>query len=72
MLVEGFDGDEPILRYSRGGHDTKENLVTGRPLSEYHELDNKQGGNHTEDHYFRYNIPNEYWLPELIVTPNKR
>lgn len=72
MLIEGFNGNEPILRYSRGGHDTKENLVTGRPLSEYHELDNKQGGNHTEDHYFRYNIPNEYWLPELIVTPNKR
>lgn len=72
MLIEGFNGNEPILRYSRGGHDTKENLVTGRLLSEYHELDNKQGGNHTEDHYFRYNIPNEYWLPELIVTPNKR
>lgn len=72
MLIEGFNGNEPILRYSRGGHDTKENLVIGRPLTEYHELDNKQGGNHTEDHYFRYNIPNEYWLPELIVTPNKR
>lgn len=72
MLIEGFNGNDPILRYSRGGHDTKENLVTGRSLLEYHELDNKQGGNHTEDHYFRYNIPNEYWLPELIVTPNKR
>lgn len=71
MLVEGFDGDEPILRYSKGGHDTKNNLVTGRSLSEYHRLDKAQGGNHDEDHYFRYRIPNEYWLPEITVTPKK-
>lgn len=71
MLIEGFDGDDPLLRYSRGGHNTKKNLVTGRSLKEYHRLDNEQGGNHTEDHYFRYNIPNEYWLPEIVVTPKK-
>jgi hypothetical protein len=71
MLIESFDKDEPILRYSRGGHDTTENLVQGRTLTEYHKLDNEQGGNHTEDHYFRYNYPNEYWLPEIIVTAEK-
>ena len=71
MLVEGFDGDEPILRYSKGGHDTENNLVTGRPLTLYHKLDKQQGGNHTEDHYFRYRLPNEYWLPEIVVTPKK-
>lgn len=71
MLVEGFDGDEPILRYSKGGHDTENNLVTGRTLSLYHKLDKEQGGNHDEDHYFRYNLPNEYWLPEITVTPKK-
>lgn len=32
MLIEGFDGSEPVLRYSRGGHNTEENLVTGRSL----------------------------------------
>ena len=71
MLIEGFNGDDPLLRYSRGGHNTKKNLVTGRSLEEYHRLDNEQGGNHTEDHYFRYNIPNKYWLPEIVVTPKK-
>ena len=71
MLIEGFNGDEPLLRYSRGGHNTKKNLVTGRSLEEYHRLDNEQGGNHTEDHYFRYSLPNEYWLPEIVVTPKK-
>ena len=32
-------------------------------------MDKTQGGNHTEDHYFRYNYPDEHWMPELIVTP---
>lgn len=71
MLIEGFNGNDPLLRYSRGGHDTEKNLVTGRSLAEYHRLDNEQGGNHTEDHYFRYRLPNEYWLPEIVVTPKK-
>lgn len=69
MLIEGFDGINPVLRYSRGGHDTDDNLVTGRLLSEYHRLDNEQGGNHTEDHYFRYKALNEHWLPEIIIQP---
>ena len=72
MLIEKFNENDPILRYSRGGHDTEKNLVTGRSLMEYHKLDNEQGGNHTEDHYFRYNFPNEYWLPELVVTGKKK
>ena len=71
MLIESFNGDDPVLRYSRGGHNTEKNLVTGRSLEEYHRLDNEQGGNHTEDHYFRYNFPNEYWLPEIVVTPKR-
>ena len=71
MLIEGFNGNDPLLRYSRGGHNTKKNLVTGRSLEEYHRLDNEQGGNHTEDHYFRYSLPNEYWLPEIVVTPKR-
>lgn len=74
MLIEGFDkNNQPLLRYSRGGHDTEENLVTNRTLEGYHIADKAQGGNHTEDHYFRYNYPNEYWLPEIVVTaPRKR
>lgn len=71
MLIEGFNSNDPLLRYSRGGHDTEKNLVTGRSLAEYRRLDNEQGGNHTEDHYFRYRLPNEYWLPEIVVTPKK-
>lgn len=72
MLVEGFNNNEPLLRYSRGGHDTEENLVKGRPLTEYHRLDNEQGGNHTEDHYFRYMLPNEFWLPEITITAPRK
>ena len=70
-----YDSDnaqgQPLFNHSNGGHDTEKNLVTGRSLAEYHRLDNEQGGNHTEDHYFRYRLPNEYWLPEIVVTPKK-
>lgn len=72
MLIEGFENDEPLLRYSRGGHDTKKNLVKGRTLSRYHELDNAQGGNHTEDRYFRYKFPGEVWLPEIVITAPRK
>ena len=72
MLIEGLDkNNQPLLRYSKGGHDTKKNLVTNRTLKDYHIIDKAQGGNHTEDHYFRYNYPDEYWLPEVIITPKK-
>ena len=70
MLIEGLDkNNQPLLRYSKGGHDTKKNLVINRTLKDYHIMDKAQGGNHTEDHYFRYNYPDEHWMPELIVTP---
>ena len=73
MLIEGFDkNNKPLLRYSRGGHDTEENLVTGRTLEGYHMADKAQGGNHTEDHYFRPNIYNEHWLPEVVVTASRK
>ena len=72
MLIEGLDkNNQPLLRYSKGGHDTKKNLVTNRTLKDYHIIDKVQGGNHTEDHYFRYNYPDEHWLPEVIITPKK-
>lgn len=71
MLIEGFDeNNQPLVRYSRGGHNTEKNLVKGITLDSYHTADINQGGYHTEDHYFRPNVYNEHWLPELIVTPN--
>ncbi len=74
MMITGFDKNQnPILSYSRGGHDTKNNLVTGRGLLDYHAADNSQGGYHTEDHYFRYNYPDETTLPEVVITaPRKK
>ena len=73
MLIEGFDkNNQPLLRYSKGGHNTKENLVIGRTLKDYHIIDKAQGNNHIEDHYFRYNYPDEHWLPEVVVTPKRR
>lgn len=71
MMIEGFtDSGEPILRYSNGDH-TQDALRTNITLSEYHRRDNNQGGNHTEDHYFRYNYPNEVFLPEVTVWAQK-
>ena len=49
----------------------KKNLVINKTLKDYHIMDKAQGGNHTEDHYFRYNYPDEHWLPEIIITPKK-
>lgn len=82
MLVEGFvdkdgtysfDGKnykvkkgEPLLRYSRGGHDNSF-IRKGVPLSVY--TANSDGK--TENRFFRYNYPNEVFLPEIIVKPNK-
>lgn len=71
MMIEGFtDSGEPILRYSNGDH-TQDALRTNITLSEYHRRDNNQGGNHTEDYYFRYNYPNEVFLPEVTVWAQK-
>lgn len=72
MMIEGFtNSGEPILRYSNGDH-TADALRTNISLSEYHSKDNSQGGNHTENHYFRYNYPNEVFLPEITIFPNKK
>ena len=72
MMIEGFDStNQPILRYSKGGAG-EENLRTGMTLSGYHAADIEQKGNHTEDHYFRYSYPNEFWLPEITVTASKK
>lgn len=71
MMIEGFDvNGKPILRYSTGNH-TQDALKTNVSLSDYHKRDNSYGGNHTEDHYFRYNYPNEVFLPEITVFPHK-
>lgn len=71
MLIEGFDETgQPILRYSNGGHD-QSSLRTGITTKEYHERDNKQGGKHTYEMFYRYNRPINV-LPEIIVTPNKK
>jgi hypothetical protein len=72
MIIEGFDeNDQPILRYSSGGHGQSA-LRKGIPLKVYHERDNTQGGNHTQDLYYRYNYPNSYRLPEITVTAAKQ
>lgn len=73
MMIESFDGkQDPILRYSKGGHDTEDNLVTNKKLADYHAADTSQGGNHTEDHYFRYKYPNEISLHEAVVTAPRK
>lgn len=73
MLIEGFDNNnQPLLRYSRGGADNKENLVVGRTLKDYHTADNSQGGNHTEDHYYRPNGYKDNWLPEVLITAKRK
>lgn len=72
MIIEGFDeNDQPILRYSSGGHGQSA-LRTGIPLNVYHERDKAQGGNHTQDLYYRYNYPNSYWLPEITIMAAKQ
>ena len=71
MLIEGFDETgQPILRYSNGGHD-QSSLRTGITTEEYHKRDNKQGGKHTYEMFYRYNRPINV-LPEITVMPNKK
>lgn len=57
---------EPLLTYSRGGHDSSF-IRRNIPLSVY--TPNSSGK--TENHFFRYNYPLEVFLPEIVVTPNK-
>lgn len=73
MLIEGLDeNNNPILRYSRGGHSTEDNLVVGKRLADYHTLDVATGGNHTEDYYFRSQYPDEINLHTAVVTAYKK
>lgn len=71
MLIEGFDNQEPLLRYSTGGHDDK-HLRKAIKLNDYHIKDNEQGGYHTEELYYRYNYPKEVFLKEVTITPRKK
>ena len=58
---------EPLLTYSRGGHDDSF-IRNNVPLSVY--TANSDG--HTQDLFFRYNYPNEVYLPEVTVTTKKK
>lgn len=69
MLIESYDkNNKPVLRYSTGGASQK-SLRTGVSLDAYHQKDNDQGGNHTEDHYFRYGVPIYTSMKPVIVKP---
>lgn len=82
MLLSGFaDGNgtynfdgknyeyhkgEPLVTYSKGGHDNSF-LRTNVPLSVY--TANSDG--HTQNVFFRYNYPNEVFLPTITISPKK-
>lgn len=69
MLIESYDkNNKPVLRYSTGGP-TNDSLRTGVSLDAYHQKDNDQGGNHTEDHYFRYGVPIYTNMKPVIIKP---
>lgn len=69
MLIESYDkNNKPVLRYSTGGASQK-SLRVGIPLDTYHELDAQQGGNHTEDYYFRYSAPIYTTMNPVIIKP---
>jgi len=58
---------EPLMTYSRGGHDDSF-IRRNIPLSVY--TANSDG--HTENMFYRYNYPNEFMLPEVIVTAPRK
>ncbi len=80
MMIEGFaDKDgvydfegkkyqykkwEPLMVYSRGGHNDSA-IRRGVPLSVY----TAESEGKTDQKFFRYNYPNEVFLPELIIFP---
>ena len=67
MLVESINKDgTPNLRYSTGGPNN-DSLRTNISQAEYHRRDSSQGGNHTEDMFFRYNYPNP--SHRMVVEP---
>ena len=57
---------EPLVTYSRGGHDNSF-IRRNVPLSVY--TSNSDG--HTENLFYRYNSPNEVFLPDVVVTAKK-
>ena len=83
MLVTGFAGQdstaifdgiaypvkkgEPLLTYSRGGHDNSF-IRRNIPLSAY--TPNSDGK--TENLFYRYNYPREVFLPEVIIKPKRK
>jgi hypothetical protein len=83
MMVTGFAGQdstvnfkgknypvkkgEPLMTYSRGGHNNSF-IQRNVPLSIY--TANSDG--HTQNLFYRYNYPREVFLPEIVVTPNKK
>lgn len=70
MMITGFENNVPLLTYSAGGTNTEKELRKNIPLNVYHIRDTEQGGNHTEDLYYRPLYNNEVVLPEVVVTPN--
>jgi hypothetical protein len=58
---------ELLVTYSRGGHDNSF-IQRNVPLSIY--TANSDG--HTQNLFYRYNYPREVFLPEIVVTPNKK
>lgn len=69
MLIESYDkNNKPVLRYSTGGASQK-SLRTGIPLDVYHTRDAQQGGNHTEDYYFRYMTPIYTNMKPIVIKP---
>lgn len=61
-----FDAGEPLLTYSKGGHDVSF-IRRDIPLSVY--TPNSDGK--IENHFFRYKYPKERFLPEIVITPNR-
>lgn len=70
MMITGFKDNIPLVTYSSGGTNTEKNLRKNILLSNYHQRDIEQGGNHIEDLYYRPLYNNEVILPEIVVTPN--
>lgn len=57
---------DPLMVYSRGGHDNSA-IRRGIPLSVY----TAESQGKTDQKFFRYNYPNEVYFPEIVITSNK-
>ena len=58
---------EPLLTYSKGGHDNSF-IRRNIPLSAY--APNSDGK--IENSFYRYNYPREVFLPEVIIKPKRK